>query len=130
MLRLSGLCSAALLFAACANYNLPAGQRAVVDSPYFGTDMLGGQVTEKDWQQFLAKVITPRFPRDVTSWVAAGQWQNHDGSLTRERSHVVLIVHDDLPQSYKSIGEIVSTYKERFRQEAVLRIRNPARISF
>lgn len=67
--------------------------------------MPGGHVAESDWQQFLAEVITPRFPKGVTSSVAAGQGQNHDGSLARERSYVVLIVHDDLPQSDRRIGE-------------------------
>ena len=92
--------------------------------------MPGGQVTESDWQKFLANVITSRFPKGVTSWVAAGQWQNRDGSLAREISHVVLLIHPDSPQSDQAISEIISSYKKQFRQEAVLRVRSPAQISF
>ena len=92
--------------------------------------MPGGHVTEGDWQRFLAQTITPRFPKGVTSWIAAGQWQNRDGSLAREQSHVVLLIHSDTAQSNEAIEEIISIYKKRFRQEAVLRVRSPAQISF
>lgn len=92
--------------------------------------MPGGQVGESDWQKFLAKVITPRFPKGVTSWAAAGQWQNHDGSLAREKSHVVLLIHPDSVQNDQAISEIISIYKKRFRQEAVLRVRSSAQTSF
>lgn len=92
--------------------------------------MPDGRVTESDWQKFLANVITPRFPKGVTSWVAAGQWQNRDGSLARERSYVVLLIHPDSPQSDRAISEIIATYRKRFRQEAILHVRSPAQISF
>jgi hypothetical protein len=130
VVRLSGVLSAALLFVACATNNLPGEHTAVVDSLYFGTAMPGGQVTESDWQQFVANVITPRFPKGVTSWAAAGQWQNRDGSLSREKSYVVLLVHPNMPQCDHAISEIVSIYKKRFRQEAVLRMRSRAQVSF
>ncbi len=127
---MSGLVGAALLFVACATDNLSGQHRAVVDTLYFGTEMPGGKVAESDWQKFLANVITPRFPKGVTSWVAAGQWQNHNGSLAREKSHIVLLIHPDSPQSDRAISEIISSYKKQFRQEAVLRVRSLAQVSF
>lgn len=127
-------CAASLL-SGCANrsslvQNSAREQPAVVDSLYFGTAMPGGLVSENDWQQFLAKVITPRFPKGVTSWMAEGQWQNHDSTLTREKSHVVLLVHRDAPEIERAITEIISIYKTRFHQEAVMRVRDRARVSF
>lgn len=128
--RFFGVVGAACLFLGCATNELPGQHRAVVDSLYFGTAMPGGHVTESDWQRFVAKVITPRFPKGVTSWAAAGQWQNNDGSLSREKSYVVLLVHPEAAQCDQAINEIIATYKKRFRQEAVLRVRSSSQISF
>jgi len=92
--------------------------------------MPDGQVSAADWQRFLAEVITPRFPEGLTSWAAAGQWQDHEGRLERESSHVLHIVHRDSPRTDAAIREVVEIYKSRFHQQAVLRVRTPACIAF
>lgn len=130
VIKLSGIFGLAFLLVACATGELHRPGNAVADSLYFGTGTPSGHVTKRDWQRFLATVITPRFPKGVTSWIAAGQWQNRDGSLAREQSHVVLLIHDDSTEAERAISEIISIYKERFRQEAVLRVRSPAQVSF
>ena len=43
---------------------------------YFGTQTPDGAVTAEQWTQFLATDVTPRFPRGLTVWPAAGQWQS------------------------------------------------------
>jgi uncharacterized protein DUF3574 len=105
-------------------------QKAVMDTLYFGTSMPGGRVTSEDWQKFLAEVITPRFPDGLTAWGAAGQWKDPAGLLQREDSYVLHLVHDDTGRADRSIHEIVTAYKERFQQQAVLRVRSPACMSF
>ena len=126
---------ATLLFSSCATNSWtsrcgPGEQPAVMDSLYFGTAKPGGEVTAAEWQRFVATVITPRFPKGITSWNASGQWQNAAGRLERENSHVVHIVHAASSDADKAIREIIADYKKRFRQEAVLRVRSPACISF
>jgi len=113
----------------CATHS--GGERAVADSLYFGTAIRGGgEVRPREWQAFIDEVVTPRFPQGISSWQAAGQWRNRAGRVEKEPSHVLLIVHPDSLDDEQRIREIVSIYKQRFRQEAVLRVRSPARVSF
>jgi hypothetical protein len=105
-------------------------QSAIVDSLYFGTAMPSGQVSAGDWQGFLAEVITPRFPEGLTAWSAAGQWRNPAGELQKEDSYVLHVVHKDEARYEAAVHEIVDAYKNRFQQEAVLRVRTATCISF
>jgi len=45
----------------------------VYTSLYFGTGTPDGVITAKDWDEFLAKTVTPRFPRGLTLSRASGQ---------------------------------------------------------
>jgi hypothetical protein len=133
MTKLFVACAAVFLVIGCATTTSqrcqPGEQPAVMDSLYFGTAMPDGEVTPDDWQGFLSDVITPRFPQGLTSWAAAGQWQNGVGELEKEGSHVLHIVHADTPQADRAVREVVAVYKSRFRQEAVLRVRSQACMS-
>jgi hypothetical protein len=134
MMKRSLLVSLVVVTTACT-VHVPGGchageQRATMDSLYFGTSRSAGQVTPEEWQQFLAEVITPRFPEGLTSWAAAGQWRDGAGSLQKESSYVIHIVHPDTAAHDAAIQEVISQYKTRFDQEAVLRVRSPACISF
>ena len=92
--------------------------------------MPSGRVSSDDWQHFLANVITPRFPEGLTAWSAAGQWQNPAGELQKEDAYVLHVVHRDEAKYDTAVHEIVDTYKLRFQQQAVLRVRTPTCISF
>lgn len=108
-----------------------AGERpAIMDSLYFGTAMPGGSVTIEEWQLFVAEVITPRFPEGLTSWTASGQWQDSAGELQKETSFVLHLVHPDEPGYDAAVAEVRALYKQRFDQEAVLRVRTPGCVSF
>ncbi|MGZ5661296.1 MAG: DUF3574 domain-containing protein [Usitatibacter sp.] len=52
------------------------------------------------------------------------------GPIVREPSYILNIVHESSAAADASITEIMKTYKEEFRQEAVLRVRSPACVSF
>jgi len=101
----------------------PAERLAVIDSLYFGTAMPQGVVTPEQWKEFVDRVVTPRFPQGLTSWEATGQWQTPSGTVVREPAHVLQIAHADTPQAETAVVEIIGSYKDRFRQEAVLRAR-------
>ncbi len=105
-------------------------QRLVSEMLYFGTEKPGGAVSAQEWSTFLSGEVTPRFPKGLSVWPAAGQWQSNDGSLTREDSLVLNIVHADIESSEKDVLAIGAEYKSRFHQEAVLRIKSHACISF
>ncbi len=125
--------ASALCLSACVAPHLAcrAGeQRSITDSLDFGTAMPGGSVSQEDWQLFVAEVITPRFPEGLTAWAAAGQWRDATGQLQKEDSYVLHVVHPDQPTYDAAVREVTAIYKERFQQEAVLRVRTPSCISF
>jgi hypothetical protein len=116
--------AAAFAIAACATRpgECPAGRQAVVsDLLYFGTARPHGIVSEAQWGEFLATVVTPRFPQGLTAWPANGQWREAGGPLVRERSYVLNVIHDDDARSETSIADIVQAYRTRFEQQSVLR---------
>jgi hypothetical protein len=87
---------------------------------YFGLTRPSGRVSEDEWRAFLRQQVTPRFPDGLTVWEAQGQWRRADGRVARERSKVLLLVHDDTALARATLGELVTAYKERFEQESVL----------
>lgn len=124
---------ASSLLAGCATHGelcRPGEQRAIADFLYFGTAKPDGIVSNKDWSDFLAGVVTPRFPAGLTAWPAAGQWQSDNGALTHEDAFVLNLVHPADEASEAAIRSIVSEYKSRFRQESVLRVKSFACTSF
>jgi hypothetical protein len=112
---------ALVLFTSCASsMHLVMFAVEDCDTLYFGTQKPGGDppVSDAEWQQFLADVVTPRFPDGFTTWEASGQWRDQKGAIERERTHILQIVK---PNEMK-IREIVEIYKRQFAQEAVFRL--------
>ena len=101
-----------------------------MESLYFGTAKADGYVTQLQWQQFLADVITPRFPDGLTAWGAAGQWRDPSGELHKEDSYVLHVVHPEDQRFEKAVREVIGEYKTRFDQQAVLRVRTATCMSF
>ena len=106
-------------------------QVLISDRLYFGRNIPGGgTVSESDWERFLADVVTPRFPAGLSVWRAQGQWRDKQGVIEKEDSFILDLLHPDDAQSEKSVEEIMTDYKTRFRQEAVLRVRDSVRAQF
>lgn len=108
-----------------------AGQnKRVSETLYFGTGTPNGQVSDKQWQNFVADVITPRFPQGLSIWTAYGQWQSAAGNIIQEDSYVLNVIHDGQPASDVAIAEVMNNYKQQFRQEAVLRVESAVCVSY
>jgi hypothetical protein len=101
----------------------PSEERSVNEMIYFGTVKPNGAVTPTEWEEFLRTSITPRFPKGLTYWLAAGQWQSSDGIVVHEKAVVLNLVHLDDDLSENAVHNIVSEYKRRFNQESVLRVK-------
>lgn len=99
------------------------GRLAVQELLYFGTETPSGYVTPEDWAQFLSETVTPRFPEGFSTWQASGQWRSASGEVIREPSYVLSLVHPDDAAPSKAVQEIIMSYKTRFQQEAVLRVK-------
>ena len=93
---------------------------------YFGTAKPGGSVSSEEWSAFLAQVVTPRFPAGLSVWPASGQWQSADGSITKENSFVLSLVHAQDEATERAIQAVIAQYKSQFQQEAVLRVKSYA----
>ena len=88
-------------------------------------------VSDADWDAFLADTITPRFPDGLSVIDVAGQGSNADGTPERERTKMLLVL---VPPSDETalnrINEISAEYKQRFVQDATLRVVAPACVAF
>lgn len=98
------------------------GQRAVQEVVYFGTDTPSGSVTPEDWTRFLTDTVTPRFPEGLSVWQASGQWRAASGVMVNEPTYILSLIHPDNATTDKAMRDILSSYKTRFHQEAVLRV--------
>ena len=78
---------------------------------------------------FLREVVTPRFPDGLSVWHATGQWRGTDGRPITESTFVLSLVHGREPSFEASVRDIISEYKARFQQEAVLRVKSHVCIS-
>lgn len=105
-------------------------QFVVHDTLNFGTGKPNGVVTPSEWQEFLDSTVTPRFPRGFATMESFGQWRHADGSTLKEASHVLVLDHPHDDANEKAVVEIISTYKSKFQQEAVFRVKTDACISY
>lgn len=97
---------------------------------YFGLNKAGGEVTDAEWQEFVATEITPRFPEGLTIIGAYGQWKNASGTIQREPSRVMILLHPPEARINDKIEELRSVYCRQFRQESVLRVTFRAKVSY
>ncbi|MGW7531955.1 DUF3574 domain-containing protein [Amycolatopsis sp. NPDC054798] len=119
-----------------------AASAATPDSPdsslwkrtelYFGTSKPGGgEVSEKEFADFSAKDITPRFPDGFTQLEGTGQWRSGTGTVVREHSIVLVVLYPPTNQhANDDLEQIRTDYKHLFDQESVLRTDSTARVSF
>lgn len=100
---------------------------------YFGLGLADGRdgVDEAAWRAFLDKEVTPRFPSGLTVVDAYGQWQGVTQTKPeRLRSKIVVLLYADTPTQRESIDAIRSAWKARTGDQSVLRVTQPADVSF
>jgi hypothetical protein len=100
---------------------------------YFGLGLAEGRdgVDEATWRAFLDKEVTPRFPSGLTVVDAYGQWQGVGQTKPeRLRSKIVVLLYADTPTQRESIDAIRSAWKARTGDQSVLRVTQPADVSF
>ena len=128
------LAAACTLWMALTGCTLPAAegfatplaqQTRVSDRLYFGRMHAAGVVTHAEWEQFLAEVVTPRFPEGLTVWTADGQWRDGGRRVTiREPTFVLEVVHPHHASRDADLKAVVAAYKQRFSQQSVLWVRD------
>jgi len=100
---------------------------------YFGlgpADAAGG-IDAAAWQAFLDKEVTPRFPSGLTMLDALGQWQGREQSHPEHlRSKVIVLLYPDDAAARSKIDAIRMAWKAKTGDLSVLRVTQPAEVSF
>jgi len=97
---------------------------------YFGLSIPGGgEVSDDDWRQFVAAEICPRFPDGFTVLEANGTWRSDAGTMVGEASRVLLLLHSG-SRDAAELDAIRDAYIHRFNQKSVMRVDQPAQVSF
>jgi hypothetical protein len=113
----------------------PAQTQGWVDTKlYFGlgpADQPSQGISEAAWRDFLDKEVTPRFPDGLSVLDVYGQWQGKQETAP-ERLHSKLLVIDypDTADNRSKIEAIRTAWKRRTGDQSVLRVTQPADVSF
>jgi Protein of unknown function (DUF3574). len=88
-------------------------------------------VSEAKWRAFLDEEVTPRFPDGLSVADVYGQWQGRDQRrVERLRSKMLMILCIDSQENRAKMDAIRSAWKQRTGDQSVLRVIEPADVSF
>ena len=113
----------------------PTAEKYMRTELYFGFGKKDGtEVTDAEWETFLAAAVTPRFPKGFTAVQAIGQYRDSSGKVIRERSRMLILLY---PKKSRRVAEpkieaIRQSYTVMFGQESVLRVdlRHSVKVDF
>jgi Protein of unknown function (DUF3574) len=97
---------------------------------YFGLNRPGGTVSAAEWQKFVDEDVSRLLPDGFTVVDGQGQWRDPAGAVTREVSHVLLVVHPATRAWDGALEELRRVYLKRFDQKSVLRADVPSAVWF
>jgi hypothetical protein len=118
LFAVAGGCAQTPPLPACARLG---GEPMLEYELFFGRGITGhAQLTEQEWADFAARVITPRLPNGFTAIDADGQWMNPTTQrIVKERSKLLVVALPDTPQSASAIAAIKDAYRAQFHQQLV-----------
>jgi hypothetical protein len=101
---------------------------------YFGlgpADDPNKGVSEHEWREFLDREVTPRFPSGLSVEEIYGQWLSKGKSEPeRLRSKLLIILYPGTVENQAKIDAIRSVWKQKTGDQSVLRVTQPADVSF
>jgi hypothetical protein len=101
---------------------------------YFGlgpADDTAKGTSEAAWRDFLDMEVTPRFPDGLSVIDVYGQWQGKGQTAPeRERSKLLVIDYPATAENTAKIEAIRSAWKQRTHAQSVLKVTQPADVSF
>jgi hypothetical protein len=88
-------------------------------------------VNEADWRGFLDQEVTPRFPDGLSVVDVYGQWQGKSQTTPeRLRSKMLIIDYPDTAANRAKVEAIRSAWKRKTGDQSVMRVTEPADVSF
>ncbi len=107
----------------------PAAEPFLRTELFFGADKPdGSEISKEEFRRFLKEEITKRFPDGLTVLTGTGQFRDSESDkIIREKSMVLILLHPlgAWKESNDKIEQIRRAYKERFKQQSVLRVDDP-----
>jgi hypothetical protein len=101
---------------------------------YFGIGPAATQdagPSEARWRDFLDSEITPRFPAGLSVVEVYGQWQGRGQTTpSRERSKMLIVDYPATQENAALIEAIRTAWKRRTHAQSVLKVTQPADVSF
>ncbi|MUG99273.1 DUF3574 domain-containing protein [Scytonema sp. UIC 10036] len=90
----------------------------------------GGQVSEREFSQFLDNFVTPRFT-GLTVFDARGQFLDDTGSIVTESTKVLTLLIEDTQDNETALKEVIEAYLKEFQQQSTLQtINEDIKVSF
>jgi hypothetical protein len=113
----------------------PGATKGWVDTKlYFGlgpVDRPEQGMSEADWRGFLDREVTPRFPDGLSVLDVYGQWQGKSQNAPeRLRSKMLIIDYRDTSENRAKIEAIRAAWKLKTGDQSVMRVTEPADVSF
>ncbi len=88
-------------------------------------------VNEADWRRFLDREVTSRFPDGLSVLDVYGQWQGkNQAAPERLRSKMLIIDYPDTAENRAKIEAIRAAWKQKTGDQSVMRVTEPADVSF
>jgi hypothetical protein len=88
-------------------------------------------VSDAKWREFLDKQVTPRFSDGLSVIDVYGQWQGKtEHAPERQRSKMLIIAYPDTAENRAKIEAIRVAWKQQTGDQSVLRVTEPADVSF
>jgi hypothetical protein len=97
------------------------GQPMLVFDLFFGRAITGrNDLTEAEWQDFLADTVTVNLPGGYSVMDAAGAWMSPISHQTvKAATKVLLVALPDRPASLAAVNRVRTAYEGRFHQQLV-----------
>jgi len=88
-------------------------------------------ISEARWREFLDREVTPRFPHGLSVEDIYGQWQGKGQTAPeRLRSKILIVDYPDTQENRDKIDAIRAAWKKMTGDQSVLRVTEPADVSF
>jgi hypothetical protein len=105
---------------------------------YFGIGLVADDGVERDkaanearWREFLDREVSPRFPDGLSVYDIYGQWRTQGKtSIERLHSKQLMLLYQDTPEHRADIDAIRAAWKKLTGDLSVLRVTQPADVSF
>ena len=100
---------------------LPSERRMLVAELFLGRGIRGREpLTEAEWAEFAAQIVTPNFPDGFTVFDGEGEWRNpRTGRIARDPTKILLVAVPRTPDLARRLSAVIEAYKVRFHQQSV-----------